>query len=243
MSIIQPLLTQQIYDRRIAIVGGCKKAVDLNVVSKFDSIVAVNEASLSVLRGKKINGFYCYANDARGSFEFPDCDWLGLNLAGTLHPACMDKAAKSSKMIVAPYYLSPSRTPIIVTETFEWLPSFHIQLGTVPLTGLVALCHVLFFQPKEVFLTGFDFYAVGKMIRAINGYCHLIYPQWRFLRDITLTNKKISIDETLWKVLNLDGYYFESPCQETHKFYENQIGEPPPKTIIPHVNGEAVTHA
>lgn len=60
--------------------------------------------------------------------------------------------------------------PTYIPTVDEFMESFNMLGGHVPTTGFSAILDVLSFNPKHVYLTGFDFFASGK---------HNVTDRWR----------------------------------------------------------------
>lgn len=81
----------------------------------------------------------------------------------------------------------------------EWLNEFNWRLGTLPLTGLLAIAHICQLVARPPFVTGFDFYAKdGAIPRAISS--HEIPPQVAAL-DEWCRSGAILPDEALRELL------------------------------------------
>lgn len=90
----------------------------------------------------------------------------------------------------------PRETP------YPWLRDLGKKLGALPLTGLVALEHVLQHDIKSVKLLGFTFYHDGKKFPEVVG-SHRIARQVDYVRELLQNDSRVSADDKLMKLLGL----------------------------------------
>lgn len=82
----------------------------------------------------------------------------------------------------------------------EWLNKLHRELDTMPLTGMIAVAHLLSMPIAELELTGFDFYQ-RMGIQPHHRDSHLLYPQIEWLGEQCAKDKRILVDEKLGSVV------------------------------------------
>jgi hypothetical protein len=78
----------------------------------------------------------------------------------------------------------------------EWLNNLHRELGTMPLTGMIAVSHLLSMPILELELAGFDFYSMNGISPRVRD-SHEIFPQIEWLAEQTLKDKRLIVPETL----------------------------------------------
>lgn len=82
----------------------------------------------------------------------------------------------------------------------EWLNNLHRELDTMPLTGMIAVAHLLSMPIKELELAGFDFYQRGGVLPSRRD-SHGIYPQVEWLAEQCVKDKRLIVDERLGNTL------------------------------------------
>ena len=84
----------------------------------------------------------------------------------------------------------------------EWCNRLGKILGTHPLTGVAAAYHLSLQPVAELFLTGFDFYALSSGLPS-DRHSHKIEPQAAFLRALLKGDPRLSADPHLGEALGL----------------------------------------
>jgi len=83
-----------------------------------------------------------------------------------------------------------------IPTTDEFLRSFRVLDGHMPTTGFAAILDVLDFNPKSVFLTGFDFFTSGL---------HNVNEPWREKKEnLTDPIRHMPELERAWLIANMD---------------------------------------
>jgi len=81
-----------------------------------------------------------------------------------------------------------------------WCNVFCRELNTMPLTGIMAIRHLTLQPIRSLYITGFTFYAEnGKIPERRDS--HDLRPQVEWLQNLLRTDLRVSVDETLKKLL------------------------------------------
>ena len=78
----------------------------------------------------------------------------------------------------------------------EWCNTLGRRLGTMPLTGIVAMHHLLMQPLKLLYVTGFTFYREDG-IAPERRHSHALHPQEEYLYWLARNDSRVVLDETL----------------------------------------------
>lgn len=83
----------------------------------------------------------------------------------------------------------------------EWLNGFMKELGTLPLTGILAIKHLLQFPFEKMLISGMDLYSGGKEIPYERG-SHELFSQVDWLKRTALIDGRLLFWSTMSKIVN-----------------------------------------
>lgn len=167
--------------KRVAIVGSGPGVLD-NAPSFIDShevVVRVNNYKLSPETGGRTDVYYSYFGDAiRKTADELKRDGVYLCMAKCPDAQFMESdwhAVRGKMRGVDFRYIYRNRADWWFCDTYvptldEFRAQFDLLGGHVPTTGFSAILDVLSYDPRSVYLTGFDFFASGV---------HNVNERWR----------------------------------------------------------------
>lgn len=95
-----------------------------------------------------------------------------------------------------------------IDPELEWSNTLYRELGTMPLTGIVAIEHLLRQPLAQLFVTGMDFFRTGDILPRRIGP-HEIEPQVEWLRRKRHCDRRLTCDARLTEILNGKPQYEE----------------------------------
>lgn len=109
---------------------------------------------------------------------------------------------KPLKEFEFPHYKAESYS----NPTWQFVYELFLRLHSSPLTGFIALKHILSFHPKKVYITGWDLYEEGNynlhMGRPMRGI-HDIEKHKEYLKDLVIHDPRIILEEKLKRRIGL----------------------------------------
>lgn len=110
---------------------------------------------------------------------------------------------KAARVPFAGYYHAPAGAWNVFTSLREqrtWERQLSERYDFHPLTGILAIEHLLLSPAESVFVTGMDLYQSNGQLPPTAG-THSVPPQLRFLRDAS-TNPRLILDPCLKSILD-----------------------------------------
>lgn len=117
-----------------------------------------------------------------------------------------------SQVIASPYYAEASMRANPYGYDAQWSNTLCRELQTLPLTGIIAIAHLLTLPISSLLLTGFDFYSISSGVLPVMRDSHYIPPQVEWLRRILRTDTRVTADRSLTELLAHDIVYL--PIQQ-----------------------------
>lgn len=202
-----------IQNAKVAVVGGAD-TIDEAVVERSHYVARVN--SHWMRQGGRCDVLYFSCAGDLDYRMFWDDKFLSglkfamLNFSHTLFglnagakTAGVIRILKEARIPFDGYYHAPAAAWNTFTHLRgrdDWTKALAERYGFHPLTGILAIEHLLLSPAAEVFVTGMNLYQSNGVLPESAG-THSIPPQLRFLRDVS-TNPRAKLDATLNSLLD-----------------------------------------
>ena len=223
----EELFAHYITDKCIAIVGPAESIIGTNkghVIDKFDLVVRLNKAlplppNLKNDIGSRTDIIYNSLNVQ----DFPGENNLSTRLykKHDVQFVCSSYPYNHSifKQDIANYVNRYKFEIPFKTMNDKKFRNFEKYLGTRPYTGTCAIMELLSYPIKYLYITGLDFYqtkyyseyrrASKEQLRhSRNSVVHQCMPQLDYLKNISLFDNRIILDNFLDNLLYQDYYHF-----------------------------------
>ena len=241
----EELFANYITDKCIAIVGPAESIIGTNkghVIDKFDLVVRLNKAlplpqNLKNDIGSRTDIVYNSLNVQ----DYPGENNLSTRLykKHDVQFVCSSYPYNHSifKQDIANYvnrYKFEIPFKIMNDRKFK---NFERYLGTRPYTGTCAIMELLSYPIKYLYITGLDFYqtkyyseyrrASKEQIRhSRNSVVHQCMPQLDYLKNISLFDNRIILDNFLDNLLYQDYYFFLNQIKNFNSDNVYNFGDP-----------------
>lgn len=165
-------IRQRFEGKRVAVVGSGPGALgnEPGLVDGFDVVVRVNNYKLSAAAGFRCDVHYSfYGTSIRKARDELKHDGVTLCMVKIPNAHAIESAwhRRRGQMIGVDFRPHFERrkdwwfTDTYVPTVDEFMVSFNVLGKRIPTTGFAAIFDVLSFDPKSLFLTGFDFFTSG----------------------------------------------------------------------------------
>jgi hypothetical protein len=159
--------------RSVAIVGSAPSVLENapGFVDSHDLVCRVNNYKTGPAQGKRCDVHYSfYGNSIRKTAEALIADGVKLCMCKCPNDKPIDSEwhVRMNKPLGVDFrYIYQARASWWFCDTFvpstsRFLASFELLHKHIPTTGFSAILDILSFEPRSVYLTGFDFFTSGK---------------------------------------------------------------------------------
>ncbi len=179
------------YGKSIIVIGGADN-YDEEAIDDYDIVVRINHHYIR--QGGPVDWLYL-APELKPLKLWPK---LVLSYSG-IHQGF----ANAPVPIAMPYYCLASKGPTRFGAEHAWTNALCHELKTTPLTGIIAIAHILTLPISRLHITGFNFYADGYSI-PFKRDSHELKPQLDWLRHKVTTDRRITIDSELAKLVEAE---------------------------------------
>lgn len=220
------LYSQYLKDKSIALVGPAKSILEYeygDFIDKFDLIVRLNK-SLPIQEkymkhvGSRTDILYNSLNTS----DFPGENNININFLQNNDI----KFICSSYPLIMPFdrdiyqFINHSKYQLPFKIYDEKLHNYNSKImKTRPFTGINAICDILQYNIKNLYITGIDFYNSNYYKKSIrkddkvinrnkNNSIHNSNNQMKYLKYLSLMDSRIILDKTLDSLLYNNYYYF-----------------------------------
>ena len=241
----EELFAHYITNKCIAIVGPAESIIGTNkghVIDKFDLVVRLNKAlplppNLKNDIGTRTDIIYNSLNVQ----DFPGENNLSTRLykKHDVQFVCSSYPYSHSifKQDIANYVNRYKFEIPFKTMNDKKFRNFERYLGTRPYTGTCAIMELLSYPIKYLYITGLDFYqtkyyseyrrASNEQLRhSRNSVVHQCMPQLDYLKNISLFDNRIILDNFLDNLLYQDYYYFLNQIKNFNTDNIYKFGDP-----------------
>jgi hypothetical protein len=205
--------------KTVAIVGSGPGVLENNegFIDEHDVVLRVNNYKLSVATGKRCDVFYSFfGNSIRKTALELRTDGVKLCICKCpdAHAIESEWHRRNDKMLGVDFrWIYRDRKMFWFCDTYvptteEFLAYFNLLDGHVPTTGFAAIQDVISFNPKSMYLTGFDFFLSGihnvnQKWKRVNHRDPIGHEPERELEWLTKNFRKypITMDKTLVKLM------------------------------------------
>lgn len=192
-------------NKRIALVGSGPGCLDneIGFIDSFDVVVRVNNYKLFPQTGSRTDVYYSYFGGAiKKTKEELIKDGVSLCIAKCPNTKFMDSVwhERHNKNIGVDFrYIYDKRKdwwfcPTFVPTKNEFYDDFLLLNEHIPTTGFSAILKILSFKPKELYLTGFDFFESGV---------HNVNEKWRKINNDDPICHRPDLEKK-WVLSNID---------------------------------------
>lgn len=196
-------LWQILYNRTVCLVGGAG-TFDHDMLDIADVVIRTNRNVLH--QGGRCDAVYCSGWRNAPHERVHETRFICVDVSGDdLRPsneweASLEAFNRAGVFVVeldSRRYGKPNpRGPVL-----EWANAFGWELGTTPLTGVLALKHISLLPVKTIYVTGFNFYSFEGCI-PLEKPPHSIFPQLQWLINFEQWDQRVIVDDQLSKLLD-----------------------------------------
>jgi hypothetical protein len=189
-------LSKLLYYKNVLLIGGsgeyemsdCEPYV-VSVNSHFDSIDC------------RVSAVYYASIDEKAVTPPVDLDYL-CTPRDQKHWNFLERYCEECRIPIVPYLAQQylGRNPYGLD--LEWCNTFQKLYSFKPLTGLIAIYHLLSFPIRSLHVTGMTLYRKDEHLPA-KVDAHWIEPQQRYLKDLVKSDARVTYDNPLMEALAL----------------------------------------
>jgi len=189
------LIREALRGLKIKVVGGAEY---WDKVKDADFVVRINQHYLR--QGGRVNALY--VGPGLDTWEL-DChpsfiaySGAHVNYTSKWFKLCTDIRATDYR-----YYSLASKQANPFGVDAQWCNTLNHELGTNPLTGIIAIAHLLTLPIASLHITGFTFYASGSEIPLMRDSHHLV-SQFEWLKARAKFDTRITLDDQLKELMS-----------------------------------------